>query len=115
MTPTIVLNNEKPILVIGTPGGTTIPTQIFQSLINLIDFNLSLEDVINSPKCHHQWYPDILFYEKDYPAATIEQLKAMGYECKQRGPIGRTEGILIKNEKIQAVGDKRGDDDARAY
>jgi gamma-glutamyltranspeptidase/glutathione hydrolase len=115
MTPTIVLNQEKPFLIIGTPGGTTIPTQIFQSLVNLIDFNLSLEEVINSPKCHHQWYPDIIFYEKEYPAMTIEQLKAMGYECRQRGPIGRTEGILIRNNKIQAVGDKRGDDDARAF
>ena len=115
MTPTIVLENEVPVLVIGTPGGTTIPTQIFQSLINLIDFKLSLEEVINNPKFHHQWYPDVIFYEKDFPFTTIESLIKMGYECKQRGPIGRTEGVLIKKGVIQAVGDKRGDDHAEAF
>jgi gamma-glutamyltranspeptidase/glutathione hydrolase len=115
MTPTIVLQNEVPLLVIGTPGGTTIPTQIFQSLINLIDFKLSLEEVINNPKFHHQWFPDMIFYEKDFPSTTIETMIKMGYECKQRGPIGRTEGILIKNGIIQAVGDKRGDDHAEAF
>ena len=115
MTPTIVLQNEVPLLVIGTPGGTTIPTQIFQSLINLIDFKLPLDQVINNPKFHHQWYPDLIFYEKDFPSTTIESLIKMGYECKQRGPIGRTEGILIKNGVIQAVGDKRGDDHAEAF
>ena len=115
MTPTIVLQNEVPVLVIGTPGGTTIPTQIFQSLINLIDFKLPLDQVINNPKFHHQWYPDLIFYEKDFPSNTIESLIKMGYECKQRGPIGRTEGILIKNGVVQAVGDKRGDDHAEAF
>ena len=115
MTPTIVLQNEVPVLVIGTPGGTTIPTQIFQSLINLIDFKLPLDQVINNPKFHHQWYPDLIFYEKDFPSTTIESLIKMGYECKQRGPIGRTEGILIKNGVIQAVGDKRGDDHAESF
>ena len=115
MTPTIVLQNEKPLLVIGTPGGTTIPTQIFQSLVNLIDFNLDLEQVINCPKFHHQWMPDYIFFESEYPSATVEALKKMGYDCRQRGQIGRTEGILIRNGMIQAVGDKRGDDHAEAF
>jgi gamma-glutamyltranspeptidase/glutathione hydrolase len=115
MTPTIVLQNEEPLLVIGTPGGTTIPTQIFQSLINMIDFKFDLEQIINNPKFHHQWYPDVIFYEKDFPSKTIETLIQMGYECKQRGQIGRTEGILIKKGIIQAVGDKRGDDHAEAF
>ncbi len=58
MTPTLVLKNKKPFLVVGTPGGTTIPTSVFQSIVNIIDFNLSAVDAVNLPKFHHQWLPD---------------------------------------------------------
>jgi gamma-glutamyltranspeptidase/glutathione hydrolase len=115
MTPTIVLQNEKPYLVVGTPGGTTITTQIFQTLVNLIDFKLTLDDAINLPKFHHQWLPDVVYVERDFSPSLREQLKAMGYEIVERGSIGRTEGILIVNGVITAIGDKRGDDDAEGY
>ena len=115
MSPTIVLKDNKPYLIIGTPGGTTIPTQIYQSVLNLIDFKHTLEDVINLPKFHHQWLPDIVFTEADFPSDVINQLKQMGYQIDIRGHIGRTEGILIENNRIIAVGDKRGEDHAEAY
>jgi gamma-glutamyltranspeptidase / glutathione hydrolase len=115
MTPTIVLKNNKPYLVVGTPGGTTIITSVFQSIINVIDFGMSAEDAVNKPKFHHQWLPDVIFTEKDFDPATITALEAMGYKIDKRGDIGRTEMIQVLGKKIIAVGDKRGDDTADGY
>jgi len=115
MTPTIVLKNNKPCLVVGTPGGTTIPTSVFQTLVNIIEFNMTAIDAVNKPKFHHQWSPDRIDVEKDFPADLIKQLEAMGYTVKPRESIGRTELIQVLGKKIIAVGDKRGDDDARGY
>jgi gamma-glutamyltranspeptidase/glutathione hydrolase len=116
MTPTIVLRDKKPYIIVGTPGGTTITTSVFQSLINILEFKMSAEDAVNKPKFHHQWMPDEVYVENDFPAATIEKLKAMGYKIVKRGAIGRTELIMIHaNGKIEAIADKRGDDAAAGF
>ncbi len=115
MTPTIVLKDGTPFLVVGTPGGTTIPTSVFQTLVNILEFNMSADDAVNKPKFHHQWLPDTLYVEKDLSADVQNQLKEMGYNIKPREAIGRTEVIQIRNKKIIAVADKRGDDDARGF
>ncbi len=115
MTPTIVLRNNKPYLVVGTPGGTTIPTSVYQTLVNILEFGMSAEDAVNKPKFHHQWLPDQLYVEKDFDETVKKQLEAMGYKVITRGQIGRTEVIQIKGKQIIAVGDKRGDDAAEGY
>ncbi len=120
MTPTIVLKNNKPFLIIGTPGGTTIPTSVFQTIVNILDFNMGINDAVNKPKFHHQWLPDEIIIEQSFPKSTADALKAMGYKLRSVGKIGRTEVIKITVDssqkiKIEAVGDNRGDDDARAY
>jgi len=118
MTPTIVLKNNQPYLVVGTPGGTTIPTSVIQSVINMVDFNMTPEDAVNKPKFHHQWFPDLIYVENDFDAATIKALEAMSYKISKRGQIGRTELIEIKSGKtksITAIADKRGDDGAAGY
>ncbi len=120
MTPTIVLKNNKPFLVVGTPGGTTIPTSVFQTIVNVIDFNQSISDAVDNPKFHHQWLPDQVMVENNFPVNTSESLKKMGYIITNRGQIGRTEVIKIDWRKnkitaIEAVADKRGDDHASAY
>jgi gamma-glutamyltranspeptidase/glutathione hydrolase len=115
MTPTIVLKNNKPYLVVGTPGGTTITTSVFQTLVDIIDFDMSAEDAVNKPKFHHQWLPDEIFVEKDFPMSVRTELEKMGYKITEREQIGRTEVIKIVNGKITAVGDKRGDDTAEGY
>jgi len=115
MTPTIVLKDGSPYLVVGTPGGTTIITSVFQTLVNILEFNMSAEDAVNKPKFHHQWLPDEISVERDFSPEVKAQLEAMGYIIKNRGAIGRTEVIQFKNKKIIAIGDKRGDDDARGY
>ncbi|HET7000213.1 MAG TPA: gamma-glutamyltransferase [Puia sp.] len=116
MTPTIVLYREKPFLVLGTPGGTTITTSVFQTLIDIIEFGMSVSDAVNKPKFHHQWLPDILEVEKDFPKPVAEQLEKMGYHVQERGAIGRTEVIRISpSGEVEAVADRRGDDDAECY
>ncbi|MFZ1529573.1 MAG: gamma-glutamyltransferase [Ferruginibacter sp.] len=115
MTPTIVLKNKKPYIVAGTPGGTTIPTSVFQTLINLLEFGMKAPEAVYLPKFHHQWLPDKVFIEAGFNAAAEKKLETMGYMLEKRGPIGRTELILIKNGIIHAVADNRGDDDARAF
>ena len=105
-------------MVVGTPGGTTIPTSVIQTIVNIVDFGMSPEDAVNKPKFHQQWLPDEIAVENDFNPATIDALKTMGYLVKKRGEIGRTELILINNGKkksIVAVGDKRGDDAAEGY
>ena len=117
MTPTLVLKNNKPYIVVGTPGGTTIPTQVFQALVNILEFGMNAEDAINKPKFHHQWLPDELVTEKGFNAPTLDALRAMGYPIgKERGGIGRTEIILVRPDgKKEAVADRRGDDGVSGY
>jgi gamma-glutamyltranspeptidase/glutathione hydrolase len=116
MTPTIVLKNNKPFMVVGTPGGTTIITSVLQSIINVIDFGLSANDAVNLPKFHHQWQPDEILVEKTFPQNLRQQLTAMGYTIKETNAIGRTELILVKpNGQLDAVADGRGDDSVAGY
>lgn len=120
MTPTVVLKDKKPWLVVGTPGGTTIPTSVFQTLVNIIDFKQSSLDAVNNPKFHHQWLPDQVMVENDFPKSLQTSLEKMGYAFTNRGQIGRTEVIKLewsgkKLKSIEAVADKRGDDHAAAY
>jgi len=121
MTPTLVLKNNKPFMVVGTPGGTTIPTSVFQTIVNVIDFNMNADDAVNKPKFHHQWLPDEVMIEKDFSPETKEQLEKMGYKCVNRGSIGRTELIKVlygdsaNSLKIEAAADKRGDDSVAGY
>ncbi|WP_394368289.1 gamma-glutamyltransferase [Chryseobacterium caseinilyticum] len=111
MTPTIVMKNGKPFMVVGTPGGTTIPTSVFQSVVNVIDFKLNANLAVNTPKFHHQWLPEWVAFEKNFPESTIKNLENLGYKSERWDQLGRTEMILVdENGNIHAVADGRGDD-----
>ena len=111
MTPTIVLKNGKPYIVVGTPGGTTIPTSVYQSIVNVIDFKMTPSSAVNSAKFHHQWLPEVVFVEKKFPENTLKILEQKNYKFEKRGGIGRTEMIVIdENGNATAVADSRGDD-----
>ncbi|HWR32067.1 MAG TPA: gamma-glutamyltransferase [Chitinophagaceae bacterium] len=116
MTPTIVLKDSQPYIVVGTPGGTTIPTSVFQTIVNLIEFNMSTEDAVYKPKFHHQWLPDVLIIEKGFAEDVKKALQKMGYTISDRTGIGRTEVIrVLPNGKFEAVADNRGDDAAEGW
>src|SRR6476620_7549018 len=87
MTPTLVLKNNNPFMVVGTPGGTTIPTSVFQSIVNVIDFDMNANDAVNKPKFHHQWLPDEVMLENGFSPETKAALEKMGYSLKDRGGI----------------------------
>ncbi len=111
MTPTIVLKNSKPYMVVGTPGGTTIPTSVFQSIVNVVDFKLSPNMAVNAPKFHHQWLPEYISFEKNFPESTISGLEKLGYQTMRIPLIGKTEMIVTDADGYtDAVADGRGDD-----
>ena len=111
MTPTIVMKNAKPYIIVGTPGGTTIPTSVYQSIVNIIDFKQSTNSAVNSPKFHHQWLPETVLVEKNFPETTIADLEKNRYKIERTSQIGRTELIIIdENGNATAVADGRGDD-----
>ena len=99
----------------GTPGGTTIPTSVFQSIVNVIDFGMQPAEAVDAPKFHHQWLPDKLFMEKGFEQTVLDSLKQMGYKIKMREPIGRTEMILFENGAMHAAADIRGDDSVAGF
>jgi gamma-glutamyltranspeptidase/glutathione hydrolase len=110
MTPTLVLKNRKPFLVVGTPGGTTIPTSVYQTLVNILEFGMNAKDAVNKPKFHHQWFPDEVFVEKEFDVNVRKELTRMGYKVTERGAIGRVELIKINGKRLETVADGRGDD-----
>ncbi len=111
MTPTIVLKNGKPFMVVGTPGGTTIPTSVFQSVVNVIDFKMNANMAVNAPKFHHQWLPESVSVESGFPQTTIKNLESKIYKIERLSQIGRTEMILVRKDgSIVGVADGRGDD-----
>jgi gamma-glutamyltranspeptidase / glutathione hydrolase len=118
MTPTILSKEGKLFMVVGTPGGSTIITSVFQTIVNVIDFKMDAKDATFAPRFHQQWVPEHTFIEREgkLPEATIQQLEAMGHVFRERGYIGRVETILIHPDgKIEGAADKRGDDHAAGF
>lgn len=109
MTPSIVLDPEgKLYMVVGTPGGPTIITQVYHVISNVIDHGMSLPDAVAAPRMHHQALPDSIRLEGDgFTAATIERLKAMGHGITFRGRWGDVEAIIRTNNGWQGVSDPR--------
>ncbi|MFZ1705119.1 MAG: gamma-glutamyltransferase [Saprospiraceae bacterium] len=116
MTPTIVEKAGKLFLVVGTPGGSTIITSVFQVIVNVIDFGKNIYDAVQSPRFHHQWKPDSLYIEEDFVSNNLDILESIGHKIKPRDPIGRVEAILVNPDgTMSIVADRRGDDDAKGY
>ena len=114
MTPTIVEKNGNLFMVVGTPGGSTIITSVFQVVSNVIDFKMNISEAVQSFRFHHQWKPDCIYYESKFDTATAIVLQSLGHTLTPREPIGRVEAILVNDEgKLFLAADPRGDDDAK--
>ncbi len=117
MTPTIIEKNDKLFMVVGSPGGSTIITSVFQTILNVIENGMTIQEAVASKRFHHQWLPDYIFAEKNaFDSLTTKQLNTMGYQIKERGAIGRVDAILITEDGVLKGGaDPRGDDTALGY
>jgi gamma-glutamyltranspeptidase/glutathione hydrolase len=116
MTPTIVLRNGSPYLVLGTRGGATIPTSVLQVFLNITVWKKSLYDAIAAPRYHEQALPEDIQYERGKaPRELLDKLNAMGHGVRERDPIGDIHGILIEKGTITAVADPRNGGSAGGY
>ena len=116
MTPTIVLKNKKPFLILGTPGGSTIITTVFQNILNVVVHDMSIKKAVDAPRFHSQWLPDQTDYEKNsLSKKTITKLKKLGHKLELRGYIGEANGIMIDNDLYLGGADKRGENSAAGY
>jgi len=117
MTPTILEKNGNLQMVVGTPGGSTIMTSVFQTILNVIDWDMDIQSAVNAPRFHHQWLPDEIAAEKQsFSPELRERLQQKGYKISDRGAIGRVDAILVDEDGFFHGGaDPRGDDTARGY
>jgi len=117
MTPTIVEKDGKLLLVLGSPGGSTIPTTVFQVLVNTLDFGMSLEQAVDAGRFHHQWLPDWISFEKSaIDSITYKSLTQIGHTLKERKAIGSVNAIMIiPGGKKAGSADKRGNNSSCGY
>jgi len=117
MTPTIVEKNNELYMVVGTPGGSTIITSVFQTILNVLEHNMSMQEAVSAGRFHHQWFPEHISVERNaLDSLVILGLKDKGHKIRPRGAIGRVDAILVlKNGLLQAGADNRGDDYAAGY
>lgn len=117
MTPTLVEKNGKLFMVLGSPGGSTIITSVFQTLLNVIDFEMGMQEAVNAGRFHHQWMPDVCSLEEgSLDSLLIRSLEAMGHSFRNRGSIGRVDAILVlADDALEGGADPRGDDTAVGY
>jgi gamma-glutamyltranspeptidase/glutathione hydrolase len=111
MTPTIIEKNGKLFMVVGTPGGATIITSVFQTILNVIEFDQDMQQAVSSKRFHHQWLPDNVQVENGaFDQAIQNKLEQKGYKFKSNGPIGRVDAILKTASGYEGGADPRGDD-----
>lgn len=109
MTPTIITKENKPVLILGSPGGSTIPTAVLQVILNYIDFKMDIQEAVNAPRFHHQWLPDQIDYESfGLTKDVIENLLNKGQKLGNERVLGRVEAIAVENEWYFGATDPRG-------
>lgn len=107
MSPTIILKDGKPFMSVGASGGPRIITGTLNTIMNVIDFGMNIEEAISAQRFHHQWYPNKLYIEKDMPNDVKDNLIKKGHELSTGEAESAVQGILIKDGKLTAASDPR--------
>ena len=116
MTPTIVLKNKKPFLILGSPGGSRIITSVLQALLNITIHNMSLKEAVSLPRVHSQWLPDAIYFEENSLNDDVKELLIdNGHTILPFSYIGNVNAILINENGYTGYGDPRGENTAKGY
>ena len=119
MTPTIVEKNGKLFMLLGSPGGSTIITSVLQTILNVYEFKMTMQQAVNEPRFHNQWLPDDVMVEPNkFDKITLENLKSKGYTINEKfAPVlGKVDAILVQPDgKLEGGADFRGDDKAAGF
>ena len=119
MTPTLVEKDGKLWMSVGTPGGSTIITSVLQTILNVYEFEMNMQEAVNAPRFHHQWLPDVIMFEPaSFPKSILDSLARKGYKIDEENApvIGKVDGILVlESGKLEGGADWRGDDAAVGF
>lgn len=116
MTPTIITKNGALNMVVGTPGGSTIITSVFQTILNVLEFKMGMAEAVAAPRFHHQWLPEVIITEASMDSTYFPELENMGHQFVKRNAIGRVDGILVLPDgSLEGGADPRGDDHAAGH
>ena len=113
MAPTIILQGERPEIIVGGAGGPRIISATLQTILNLIDFQMPVKEAVGSPRIHHQWMPDNLIAEADIPAEAKRSLERRGHSVRERGVASVVQAIVVKQGKASGAADPRKEERAR--
>tara|TARA_B110000503_G_scaffold53028_1_gene85101 strand:+ start:209 stop:1906 length:1698 start_codon:yes stop_codon:yes gene_type:complete len=118
MSPTIVETNGQLKMVLGSPGGSTIITTVLQNILNVLDYDMSMQESVSKPRFHHQWLPDNIKFETSFDTVVFDSLKKLGYKIDHSNSkvIGKTDAILVLPDgRLEGGADPRGDDKAEGF
>jgi gamma-glutamyltranspeptidase/glutathione hydrolase len=115
MTPTILVRDGKFYMAVGTPGGPTIINSVLQTIVNVLDFHMNLQEAVNQPRIHHQWLPDELRMERGFSPDTVDLLKARGHQLKFVTSIGEVAAIRSEDGWLEGAADPRTEATAKGY